>query len=207
MEAALWAGGWLFWIALSPIVLCAVAAGAFVMERLWMLRASRVLPDKLVIEVNDLVDQGRYPDALTECRKNGSPLARVLYAVVESAGQKRGLIKEKVEEVGRREAANLERFTGALGTISVVSPLFGLLGTVVGMVVIFNRVSGSDSLSTPQQLAGGIGTALYTTVFGLFVAIPALIFHRYLLARVDQLLLDMEAESLSVLEKVKGEES
>ncbi len=206
MEAGIWPGSWVFWLAMSPIITCAVVACAFVMERLWMLRPSRVLPEDLIIEMNDLVAQSRYPDALTICRKDGSPLARILHTVIENAGKKRSFIKEKVEEVGRREAAGLERFTGALATISVISPLFGLLGTVVGMLLIFKQVSGSDSLSTPQLLAGGIGTALYTTVFGLVVAIPSLVFHRYLQSRIDALLLEMEAVSLDFVEKVKGEE-
>jgi biopolymer transport protein ExbB len=112
-------------------------------------------------------------------------------------------MKEAIEEEGRAVAHDLERFLNTLGTIATASPLWGLFGTVVGMIEIFG--SQAPSGSNPAVLAHGISVALYNTGFGLLVAIPALIFYRYFRAKVDGLVLDMEQQAARLVDIVHGD--
>ena len=129
----------------------------------------------------------------------------MLLAAVLNAGLSRAELKVRVEEVGRRESVFLERGVGALSTVGTISPMLGLLGTVVGMVMIFAQATGSGSLAAPEQLASGISTALYTTVLGLLVAIPSIIAARYFHAKSEALALDIEAEALRAVDKLCAE--
>lgn len=195
-------GGPLMW----PILLCSVGALAVALERLWALRVSALVPRSLLIEAEDLIAREKYPEALTLCRKYDSPLGRVLAVAVQNAGKARSVIKEMLEEAGRREAANLERFLPVLTVIISIAPLLGLLGTVQGMIKLFNtmEITGGGDMTFVAQ---GIATALLTTFGGLAVAIPAIVIHRYLLSRVDAALGMMEDASLRILEMVKATEA
>jgi biopolymer transport protein ExbB len=113
-------------------------------------------------------------------------------------------MKESIEETGRHVVHELEHFLNTLGTIAAISPLLGLLGTVIGMMQIFSTIT-NVGVGDPQQMAGGISVALITTVAGLIVAIPALFFYRYFRGRVDDLVIDMEAEAIKLIEIVRGE--
>ena len=125
-------------------------------------------------------------------------------AVLRGRGRARADVKELAEEVGRREAAELERYSGIVGIVAAIAPLLGLLGTVWGMILTF-RVIEEGGIGQVGQLAGGISTALVTTFAGLSVGIPALMAHRWLLARVDDLLLDMEEAALELLDRVAAD--
>ena len=183
-----------------PIGLCSVVALAAFLERLWALRAGRVIPAQFCNEFLELVRQERWGDAIALCRKwESSAVSRVLQIVVETRLQPRAIIKERVEEVGRREAAEMERYVPVLGTIASIAPLLGLLGTVGGMILTF-QVIEQHGATDIGNLAGGISQALLTTFAGLSVGIPAVVANRYLLARVDSHLIDLEEVSLGVLE-------
>ena len=189
-----------------PIGLCSVVGLAAFLERLWALRQGRVLPRSLRVAVMDLVRQGRFEDALIACRQSESPWGRVAEVVLRGRGRVRAEVKELAEEVGRREAAELERYSGIVGIVAAIAPLLGLLGTVWGMILTF-RVIEEGGIGQVGQLAGGISTALVTTFAGLSVGIPALMAHRWLLARVDDLLLDMEEAALELLDRVAADPS
>lgn len=191
----LWAGG----PVMIPIALSSVIALAVFLERLWHLQRSRVIPRPLVVELTDLVRQGRYEDALTQCRKRDIAISRVLEYAIRSRSEPRELLKERLEEAGRREAADLERYLPILGTIASITPLLGLLGTVGGMIITF-QVIQEQGLGNVGNLAGGISQALITTFAGLSIGIPAVVANRYLLARVDALLLDLEEASIAILD-------
>jgi len=118
--------------------------------------------------------------------------------------KKRDVIKEKIEEVGRREAASLERYINVIGTIAGVSPLLGLLGTVSGMIKSFNIIS-LQGVADPASLAGGISEALITTAAGLSVAIPSLMFYRYFRGKVEELVVIMEQEAIKLVEVMHGD--
>lgn len=187
-----------------PILLCSLIALATFLERAWALRRARVVPTALCVEITERLRQRRYDDALTLCRTRPAPVARVLESGIVLRGSERARMKERMEEVGRREAAELERFTPVLGTIASISPLLGLLGTVGGMIATF-QVIQTQGLGNVGSLAGGISQALVTTFAGLSVGIPALVANRWVLARVDRLVLDLEevaSETLDLLDAV-----
>lgn len=184
-----------------PIGLASIVALAAFLERLWALRQQRVVPRGFLVEVVELTRQGRTDEARALCKKRDAAVSRILEVALDNRGQPRASIKERLEEVGRREAAELERFVPVLATVGALGPLLGLLGTVGGMILTFEaiKIAGAGEIG---QLAGGIAQALITTFAGLTVAIPAVVAHRYLLSRVDGLLVDLEESSLIVLDLV-----
>jgi biopolymer transport protein ExbB len=178
--------GWPIWPLLATSVLCL----ALILERLFTLRRSQVAPAGLVNQVLDMVrNRQDTPEAIARLERN-SPLGRVLAEVLRQRQLPREELRSAVEDVGRAVAHDLNRYIGGIGTIAVVAPLLGLFGTVVGMIDIFGSYSpvGGD----PAQLAHGISVALYNTGFGILIAIPAMIFHRFLRARVDGYMYLME---------------
>lgn len=187
-----------------PIVLCSVVALAIIAERLWTLRPSRVTPPHLLGQVwRWIQDKQLNSDKLKELRAE-SPLGQILAAGLANSKHGREVMKECIEEAAARVIHDLERYLNALGTIAGIAPLLGLLGTVLGMIEIFSSFMGSGMANAPQ-LAGGISTALITTAAGLFVAIPALFFHRYLQRRIDELVVGMEQEAIKLVEVLQGD--
>jgi biopolymer transport protein ExbB len=182
-----------------PIAIASIVGLAAFLERLIALRRDRVAPRGLVVEAMELLRQGRYDDALTLCRKREAAVARILEVGIQVRGQPREVIKERLEEVGRREAAEMERFIPIVGTVASISPLLGLLGTVGGMIATFAAIQ-EQGMGDIDKLAGGISQALITTFAGLSVGIPALIGNRFLLGRVDRQLIELEEASLLAIE-------
>lgn len=189
------AGGWVMW----PILACSVLAMAIVCERLWSLRPTRVIPPNLVAQVWNLYRKNQLDSVHLRQLQTSSPLGAVLAAGLANHRYGREVMKEAIEDAGRHVAHELERFLNSLGTIAAVSPLLGLFGTILGMIKVFSVITTSG-VGDPKVLAGGIAEALITTAAGLTVAIPTLIFHRYLQARVDGLVLKMESEALRFIE-------
>ena len=109
-------------ILMVPILLCSVVGLAVFFERLWTLRPGRIIPRDLLRRCEDLVRRGQIEEAMALCRRSRSPTGRVLQSALKNAGLGREAIKESVQEVGRREAAHLERYVGVLGTVANVSP-------------------------------------------------------------------------------------
>ncbi|MES9900171.1 MAG: MotA/TolQ/ExbB proton channel family protein [Sedimenticola sp.] len=194
------AGGWL----MLPIIVCSIASMAIIIERLWSLRRQRVVPDNLVAQVWQTHSRGKLTNAHIATVKEGSPLGRMLAAGLVNRLHSREVMKEAIEEVGRQVVHELERYLNALGTIASISPLLGLLGTVIGMIKVFSAIMVAG-VGNPAVLAGGISEALITTAAGLSVAIPTLMFHRYLVGSVDRLVIIMEEEALKMVEVMQGE--
>ncbi|MEJ2066581.1 MAG: MotA/TolQ/ExbB proton channel family protein [Deltaproteobacteria bacterium] len=192
-------------ILMYPIAFCSIIAVGIFLERIWVLRRGHVLPRDFLIEVEDLVMRRKRPEAISLCKRNNSSIAHVVRVGIENYGKKRDVIKEKIEEVGRREAASLERYINVIGTIAGVSPLLGLLGTVSGMIKSFNIIS-MQGVADPASLAGGISEALITTAAGLVVAIPTFVIYRYLSNKADSLILEMEENSIRMVDLVKRED-
>lgn len=188
-----------------PIGLASVVGLGVFLERVVALRRGRVVPQDFVREVVELLNQERPADALTAARKSASVAARVVEVAVDVRGRSRSVVKERLEEVGRREAADLEKNAPILGTVASVSPLLGLLGTVWGMIQTFEVIQ-VQGVGVVGSLAGGISQALITTMAGLSVGIPALIAYRWVLARVDALVLELEEVGLSVLDRVASDD-
>jgi len=187
-----------------PIVLCSIAAAAIVAERLWTLRASRITPPHLLGQVWRWIKDKKLNNQKLKELRGDSPLGEILAAGLANSKHGREIMKECIEEAAARVIHELERYLTVLGTIAAVAPLLGLLGTVLGMIEIFSAFMGSGMANAPQ-LAGGIAKALITTAAGLFVAIPAVFFHRYLMRRVDELVVGMEQEAIKLVEVVQGD--
>jgi biopolymer transport protein ExbB len=194
------AGGWL----MVPIVACSIIVTAVVMERAWTLRRSRIMPANLVTLIWEWHSANQLtPERIEEIRA-ASPLGRLLAAGLINRNHSREIMKEAIEDTGRQVVAELERFLNTLGTIASVAPLLGLLGTVLGMIDVFGVIMDAG-VGNAAMLAGGISKALITTAAGLSVAIPALMFHRFFDNKVARLALDMEEQSLRLVEVMKGE--
>ena len=184
-----------------PIIACSVVALGVFLERLWALQRGRIIPDAFIRRIEQLISDRRINDALLLCQENQNPMARVMAAALKTAAKPRSRVKEAVEEVGKYEGAMLERYVEIVGTVAAISPLLGLLGTVLGMIKVFQRVE-EFGLGDPSVFASGIWEALITTAIGLSVAIPAFIFYKYLLSRVDRLIIEMEDRSLGLIDMV-----
>ena len=189
-------------ILMVPILACSIIGLAVFFERLWTLRPSRNIPRPLLRRSEDLVRRGQVDEAMALCRRSRSPMGRVINAALKNAGLGREAIKEAVQEVGRREAATLERYVGILGTVANVSPLLGLLGTVSGMIKAFTVIS-VQGVGNPASLAGGISEALITTAAGLSVAIPTFVAYRYFIGKTDRLVLELEQHAIHFVDLVK----
>ncbi len=199
MDDILIAGGWL----MIPILLCSVISLAIIAERFWSLSSRRVTPPNLVNQIWEWVKNNELDDTRIQAVNESSPLGRILAAGLVNRTHSREIIKESIEDTGRHVAHELERFIGALGTIASIAPLLGLLGTVVGMILVFSVITDAG-VGNPRELADGISQALITTAAGLTVAIPSFIFHRYFLAKVQGLVVSMEEEARKLVEVLAG---
>lgn len=194
------AGGWL----MVPILICSVLALAISIERLIALRRSKMLPDGLLGYVWTLYsDRELTPERLSSLRK-GSALGTLIVAGLSNAKHGRELMKEAIMESASQVLHQMERYLNGLGTVAAIAPLLGLLGTVIGMIKVFTEimVQGTGNASV---LAGGISEALITTAAGLAVAIPALVMHRYFQRRIATLVVQMEQESIKLVDIIHGD--
>ena len=193
-------GGWM----MLPIILCSVVALAIGLERLWSLKPERIMPTNLLIQVWELIKNNQLNSTKLAEIKQQSPLGQILVAGLSNSKFGREVMKESLEEAANHVIHDMGRYLNFLGTIAAITPLLGLLGTVVGMIRVFTAIMlhGSGNASV---LAGGISEALITTAAGLSVAIPALVAHRYFQRRIDTLVVGLEQESLKLVEVVHGE--
>jgi len=193
------AGGPLMW----PIILCSIAAVAIILERLWTLQDRRVLPPALTKKVWQLVDTGQINDKVIAALERNSPLGRVLAAGLANRHRPREIVMERLEDTGRHVVYELERFLNTLGTIAVISPLLGLLGTVTGIIRAFHAIE-AGGVGDPRALSGGIAESLIATAAGMCVAIPALFSYRYLRGRVDRIVVEMEKDAIRLADAVEA---
>ena len=191
-------------VIMIPIALGSVIALTIFLERIWSLQESRILPSSLLDRVLDLVRGGESKMAREECLKSNTPLGRLLLTGLDAKRMTRAEIKSVLEEAGRREVTRMERFIEAMGTTASVEPLLGLLGTVIGMIQVFQKVvvTSREGAVDPGLLANGIWQALITTAAGLSVAIVAFIGYRYLLARSNRYAIEMEEGALKLVDSL-----
>jgi len=182
-----------------PILFGSAVALAIILERFWSLRVKRIIPVNVVGQIKRHSGEGGLAPSHLRTLANSSPMGRILAAGLAQGGVSRADIRAAMEEVAGQEVHQLERFLSALGTIAALSPLLGLLGTVVGMIEVFTALMLHGSGNT-ALLAGGISKALITTAAGLCVAIPAMFFHRFFLRRVDDIAVQMEGEATKLLD-------
>ena len=193
------AGGWL----MVPIIGCSVIALAIVLERFWSLQKKRVAPGNLVAKIWQMDQNKQLDDRKIMSIRDSSPLGRILAAGLMNRASTRDVMRESIEEVGRHVGYELQLFLTTLGTIAAISPLLGLLGTVVGMIQVFAVIT-SVGVGDPGELANGISKALITTAAGITVAIPSIFFVRYFRRHVDGLVVEMEGEAIKLVEVMQG---
>ena len=195
------AGGW----AMVPILICSAVALAIILERLWSLRQTTVAPPELGEQVRTWARTRKLDPSHIDTLSKNSPLGELLAAALSVRNRPREIIKERIEDAGRHVVHRLERYLNTLGTIALISPLLGLLGTVIGLIRMFLAVM-VHGIGNAQQMAGGIGEALVCTATGLVVAVPAYIFHRYFRSRVSGLVVVMEKEAIALLDELAAQQ-
>ena len=199
MFSIIQAAGWPIWF----LLLASVIAVALILERSAALRRAKIIPAGLLQSVVGEFRQAGVDDAMLRRLEAHSPLGKVFAAGLRNVKSTREVMMEAIEEAGRGVGHDLERFLTTLGTIASISPLMGLFGTVVGMIVIFD--SPTTAGTNPQALAHGISIALYNTGFGLIIAIPSMIAYRHFRATIDGLLIEMEQQAVKLVEVVHGD--
>ena len=194
------AGGWL----MVPILLCSVIAAAICVERFWTLRSSQIVPGNLLAQVWSWIKNNEMDNRRLRELRLGSPLGQILATGISNHKRGREQMKEAIEEVASQVVHEMERYLNTLGTIAAITPLLGLLGTVIGMIKVFTAIR-LEGTGNANILAGGISEALITTAAGLTVAIPSLFFHRFFQRKVDELVIGMEQEALKLVEVLNGD--
>lgn len=191
-------------ILMVPILACSILALAIILERFWTLRPSRVTPQHTINELWRWIKKKELNGRKLKALQASSPLGRILAGGLINAKHGREIMKESIEHEASQVIHELERFLNPLGTVATITPLLGLLGTVIGMIKVFAEIQLAG-VGDAGNLAGGISEALITTASGLSVAIPALICHRYFIRRVDELVVGMEQEAIKLVEVVHGD--
>lgn len=198
---------WVRVLTLLPIFACSVIGSALTVAKWWQLRRSRAAGERLLPEVRKLIRSGEYGAALALTRVDRSHAARLIEQSILRREASRERLAEHVEHVGGQLARTVEYGIGGVGLIATLGPLLGLFGTVVGIVIAFERLSAAQGLVSAHELAGGIGTALYTTVAGLIVGMCALVSHRILAALADGTVAGLEAIGHELVELIADDRS
>jgi biopolymer transport protein ExbB len=194
-------------ILMYPIALCSFVMFVFTFERLVSLRAGRVIPRPFVRRLLEQLEQQQIDreEAIALCEKNSSPISQIMLAAAKKYGRPAVEVEQAAIDAGERVSNYLRRHLRLLNSISNVTPLLGLLGTVLGMIEAFNAIATADAMGRPELLAGGIGTALITTAAGLLVAIPAYLAYMYFLGRADRLVMEMDRYVQQVIDSISAE--
>lgn len=194
------AGGWVMW----PVLAASVVSVAIILERFWTLRSSRVAPAGLALRTLQKIREGGFQREQLQRLREESPLGYVLSAAVTGAKLGRDAMRTRVDQAGRQVVHEMERYLTTLGAIASVATLLGLLGSVLGMIQIFNAVTASGGSET-VTMARGIAMALIATAGGLAVAIPAQFFYRFFTRQVDTLAMMLEVEAMDFVDRLAGE--
>ncbi|GAB3272204.1 MotA/TolQ/ExbB proton channel family protein [Parahaliea aestuarii] len=188
------------------ILLCSIVAVAICIERLYTLNPKKIAPPHLLATVWKQLKAGEIDANRLKSLRQSSPLGRILAAGLGNASHGRDVMKESIQEAASHVIHDLERYLNTLGTIAAVAPLLGLLGTVVGMIKVFAEIMAQGT-GNASALAGGISEALITTAAGLSVAIPALVMHRYFSGRIDGIVVELEQETIKLVDALHSEQS
>jgi len=195
MSYIILSGGIIIW----PIILLSIISLAIVLEKLWNLARDIIIPRNLTENLISLVSEDSLSEKKIKKMSNDSVLGNIFAHLIKEKNKDKASLRLKAEEVGRFEVNRLEQYLSLLGTIATVSPILGLLGTVMGMINIFSNLLESN-LGSVSPLAGGIAEALVTTAAGLFVAIPTLIFYRHFSRTIENYSLELEEESNKLID-------
>jgi len=188
-------GGPLMWL----ILFCSVLAGAVFLERVTYFHRISIRVGEFMRGLTNLIQDQRFAEAQMECASTPSPITRVIHAAIVQHQTSRAELKDIVQEAGQLEVPRLERRLGLLATIAFITPLIGLLGTVVGLIEAFVNVTSQSGFASATDIASGIYQSLLTTAGGLVVAIPCAVGYSYLSSRVNALMHDMERAGIEIV--------
>ena len=186
------AGGWIMVI----IGLCSILSMWFIIEHFINMRIKKIIPDGFVKKAQGFFEQKQYNELQGLCKKTPGLISNMIIAALDKVGQGVEMIREAVAESGEREESRLQRKISYLSMIATLSPMLGLLGTVLGMIQAFNVIAFSAGLGKPTLLAAGVSKALVTTAAGLIVAIPAMGFYFFFRNRVN-LIIEMAEDIMT----------
>lgn len=189
---------------MGPIILCSIVAIAIIIERYWTLGAARVAPRYILAQVWTWLKNNELDAAKLKELRLSSPLGQIIAAGLLSSKYGRDAMVEGIEQAASQVVHELERYLNSLGTIAMITPLMGLLGTVLGMIQVFSEIM-LQGTGNANALAGGISEALISTAAGLTIAIPTLMFHRYFTRKVDSLVLTLETESMKLVDALHSD--
>ena len=189
MNEFITAGGIFMW----PLLACSVLIIAFSIERSWFLQKRLICPDGLSNQIKTLMDNDMIDKRHAEEIANLSSLGFLLINCIKYKNLPRENLESKIEEKATEVQYSLERNLTMLGTTATISPLIGLLGTVVGMITAFTGLTETSG-ANPDLLAAGISQALITTAFGLLIAVPGLVLHNYFEHKIKYLLISLQTE-------------
>ena len=195
MSYIILSGGVIIW----PIILLSIISLAIVLEKTWNLSRDIIVPRNLTENLISLVGDDSLTEKKIKKMSNDSVLGSIFAKLINEKNYDKANLRLKAEEAGRFEVNRLEQYLSLLGTIATVSPILGLLGTVMGMINIFSNLLESN-LGSVSPLAGGIAEALVTTAAGLVVAIPTLIFYRHFSRVIENYSLELEEESNKLID-------
>ncbi len=187
-----------------PLIISSIVAVVVILSLFLTLKKSKVMPENITKKAQQLAtSSNKVKSSDIQNIRESSLIGRVFAEAFENAGQPRHVLKENVEEAGRHVVHTMDKYMTALGTVAAIAPLLGLLGTVVGMIEVFSVIT-AQGVGSPTELAGGISKALLTTAFGIGIAVPALIFHRYYRSKIDDYAIEMEKSAIKIVEMVSA---
>ena len=188
-----------------PLLLCSILALAIALERGVSLRRRRIIRAEIVSVIENIQGPEDIGLALSVCRQYGGPFSTVMRVGLDSRHLPLDEVREGILDQGRQEMSGLQKGLVALETVAGVSPLLGLLGTVLGMIKVFQKISEVGvGVGQGNLMAGGIAEAILTTAAGLFIAIPSLVLYNYFSSKAEGLILEIERYSNLLLKKLRG---
>ena len=190
-------------IMIIPLILTSVIGLALIIQRALYLRRKKIIKPEIISFIRHIRNPSELESSLDQLKQDGGPFYNIIMCGLKRRNRSRDEIKEAIIDQGRQEARGLERGLTVLETIAGIAPLMGLMGTVLGMIKVFQKVS-EVGLGQTRALSGGISEALITTVFGLAIAIPALVAYNYFTHRVEDLVLEIEKYSSEFLDRITG---
>lgn len=190
-------------ITMLPLAACSFLALWVILDRAWKLRRKRVVVPEIVRVIDDLRGPADLRRARDVCQRYPGPFSTIVQVALDNHAERREEIRERVEDQGRQEVASLEWGLGVLETVAGIAPLLGLLGTVLGMIEVFDIISRQGA-GQAQSLSGGIAEALITTATGLLIGIPALVFYNYFTGKAERLVLDIEGHTNRLIQRIQS---
>jgi len=186
-----------------PILICSIVALSIFLKRLYLTRKVNIFTPGFLAKLENYISEGNFDNGIVFCEKDGSIFSDIAAVTLLNRSRSTNELEKIIEDEGSKQVFNLSKSIEMLGSLSNVSTLLGLLGTISGMITVFDVIS-THIVVDPPSLAGGISEALYTTAFGLLVAIPTFIGYKFLTKRISEIAMILQIESMKLLSRIKN---